>query len=296
MRGKPLNILVTGGNGQLGRCIRDAAAGSRNRYIFSDICELPGLETLNLDVTNPAAIDICADSEQIDVIVNCAGYTAVDRAESETVMADALNRAAAANLAATAKRLGALLIHISTDYIFGGNAREPIPENAEPAPLGVYGATKLAGERAITDSGCRHIILRTAWLYSQYGNNFVRTILRLAGERSSIRVVCDQTGSPTWAADLAAFIVGIIDNGKTGAEGIYNYSGEGSTTWYGFASMICELAGLPCKVSPCTTEEYPTAARRPRYSLLDKTLIKNTFGVQIPLWTDSLKACMNQII
>ncbi len=296
MRAKRINILVTGGNGQLGHCLRDASAGSRNRYIFSDINEVPGLETLSLDVTCPGAVDIVAGSEDVDVIINCAGYTNVDRAESETVFADSLNRAAAENLAATAKRRGALLIHISTDYIFGGDARSPIPENATPAPLGVYGATKLAGEKAILDSGCRHIILRTAWLYSKYGGNFLKTILRLAGERSSIKVVCDQTGSPTWGADLAAFIVGVIDNGKTGAEGIYNFSGEGSTTWYGFASMICELAGLPCKVVPCTTEEYPTAARRPRYSLLDKTLIKNTFGVQIPLWTDSLKACMNEML
>ncbi|MBR0174303.1 MAG: dTDP-4-dehydrorhamnose reductase, partial [Bacteroidales bacterium] len=266
MKDKKLNILVTGGNGQLGRCLRDASKGSSNRYIFSDINEFPGLETLRLDICNPAAVDIVADSEKVDVIVNCAGYTNVDKSEDEPELADQLNHIAAANLASSARRCGAVLIHISTDYIFGGSASTPITEDADPSPLGVYGATKLAGERSIRASACKHIIIRTAWLYSKYGRNFARTMFTLTANHPSVKVVNDQTGTPTYGPDLARFIVGIIDGKQLGNTGTYNFTDEGVCSWYDFASEICSLAGHNCKVAPCRTSDYPTKARRPHYS------------------------------
>lgn len=293
MRDKRLNILVTGANGQLGRCLRDAAKDSENRYVFTDICDLPGLETVHLDACNPGAVDIVADSEQIGIIVNCAGYTNVDKAEDDLHLADMLNRQLPANLCATAKRRNALLIHISTDYVFGGDASAPIPEDALPAPLGVYGATKLAGEKAVLDSGCRHIIIRTAWLYSVYGRNFLKTMFSLTSERPEIRVVNDQKGTPTYAPDLAEFIVGVIDGGMTDAEGVYNFTDEGECTWFEFAEEINRLAGHLCKVTPCRTEEYPTRARRPRYSVLDKTAVKAAFGIALPHWKESLEKGIN---
>lgn len=295
MNDKKLNILVTGANGQLGRCLRDESRGSRNRYIFTDVSELPGLETTYLDVCNGDALDIVADSENVDVIINCAGYTNVDRAEDETHLADLLNHVAAANLAATARRRSATLIHISTDYVFGGDSCTPIKEDAAPAPLGVYGATKLAGEDAVRASACRYIIIRTAWLYSAYGKNFFKTMLSLTASHPSIKVVCDQTGTPTYAPDLASLIVGIIDGGKIGHTGIYNYTGEGVCSWYDFAHAICKRAGNKCQVNPCRSEDYPTRARRPHYSVLDKSLVKSVFGVTVPHWTDSLDKCFQEL-
>ncbi len=295
MKDKKLNILVTGGNGQLGRCLRDASKGSSNRYIFSDINEFPGLETLRLDICNPAAVDIVADSEKIDVIVNCAGYTNVDKSEDEPELADQLNHIAAANLASSARRCGAVLIHISTDYIFGGAASTPITEDADPSPLGVYGATKLAGERSIRASACKHIIIRTAWLYSKYGRNFARTMFTLTANHPSVKVVNDQTGTPTYGPDLARFIVGIIDGKQLGSTGTYNFTDEGVCSWYDFASEICSLAGHNCKVAPCRTSDYPTKARRPHYSVLDKSLVKATFGISIPHWTEPLKECIEEL-
>ena len=295
MHDKKLNILVTGGNGQLGRCLRDACKSSPNRFIFTDISDIPGLETIRLDVTNKDAVDIVADSENVDVIVNCAGYTNVDKAEDETYMADLLNRQAAANLAATAKRRGALLIHISTDYIFGGESSTPVTEDAEASPLGVYGATKYAGERAVLGSACRSIILRTAWLYSKYGRNFVKTMLSITGSHPSVRVVNDQTGTPTYAPNLAAFIVDIIDNGKLDHTGIYNFTDEGVCSWYDFACEINALAGHDCQVTPCKTSEFPSRAVRPHYSVLDKSLVKSIFGVAIPHWTTPLRKCIEEL-
>lgn len=295
MKDKKLNILVTGGNGQLGRCLRDASMGSSNRYIFSDINEFPGLETLRLDICNPAAVDIVADSEKVDVIVNCAGYTNVDKSEDEPELADQLNHIAAANLASSARRCGAVLIHISTDYIFGGSASTPITEDADPSPLGVYGATKLAGERSIRASACKHIIIRTAWLYSKYGRNFARTMFTLTANHPSVKVVNDQTGTPTYGPDLARFIVGIIDGKQLGNTGTYNFTDEGVCSWYDFASEICSLAGHNCKVAPCRTSDYPTKARRPHYSVLDKSLVKATFGISIPHWTEPLKECIEEL-
>ena len=279
----------------MGRCLRDASKGSSNRYIFSDINEFPGLETLRLDICNPAAVDIVADSEKVDVIVNCAGYTNVDKSEDEPELADQLNHIAAANLASSARRCGAVLIHISTDYIFGGSASTPITEDADPSPLGVYGATKLAGERSIRASACKHIIIRTAWLYSKYGRNFARTMFTLTANHPSVKVVNDQTGTPTYGPDLARFIVGIIDGKQLGNTGTYNFTDEGVCSWYDFASEICSLAGHNCKVAPCRTSDYPTKARRPHYSVLDKSLVKATFGISIPHWTEPLKECIEEL-
>ena len=295
MNDKKLNILVTGANGQLGCCLRDAAKGSRNRYIFTDISDVPGMETTWLDVCNQDTIDIVADSENVDVIINCAGYTNVDKAEDETRLADELNHVAAAHLAATAKRRGALLIHISTDYIFGGDAVAPIPEDAIPAPLGVYGATKLAGENAVRASACSHIILRTAWLYSKYGRNFVKTMLALTASHPEVKVVSDQVGTPTYGPDLAAFIAGLLEGGIPEQTGTFNFTDEGVCSWYDFASEINSLAGHSCKVLPCRTADYPTKAKRPHYSVLDKSLVKSTFGISIPHWTGPLRKCIEEL-
>ncbi len=295
MHDKKLNILVTGANGQLGRCLRDAAAHSRNRFIFTDVSEIPGLETISLDITDKNTLDIVADSENVDIIVNCAGYTNVDKAEDETHLADLLNHHAAENLAGCARRRKALLIHISTDYVFDGKASVPIPESAQPAPLGVYGATKFAGEQAIVTSACDYLILRTAWLYSPYGRNFVKTMLSLTASHPVVKVVCDQVGTPTYGPDLARFIVDVIDGRKFGSTGIFNYTDEGVCSWYDFAYEINALAGHGCKVLPCKSADYPAKADRPHYSVLDKSLVKSAFGVAIPHWTESLKACIREL-
>ena len=287
-----MNVLVTGANGQLGRALRDASAGSSAHFIFTDVNELPGSETVYLDVTNAEAVQITADSEEADIIVNCASYTNVDGAEDDTALAEQLNAGAVAAVAEVARRRGAVLIHISTDYIFSGNASSPIGEDERPEPLNVYGATKLAGERAALKSGCKCIILRTAWLFSEYGRNFVKTILGLGAVRPEIKVVSDQIGSPTYAPDLASFIVRIIDGGLTGHTGIYNFTDEGAASWYDFASAICGLAGNSCRVLPCSSAQYRTRARRPGYSVLDKSKVKETFGVGIPWWMDSLRRCI----
>lgn len=287
-----MNVLVTGANGQLGRALRDAAAGSGAHFIFTDVNELPGAETVYLDVTNAGAVQITADSEEADIIINCASYTNVDGAEDDTDMAEQLNAAAVASVAEVARKSGATLIHISTDYIFPGNAFSPIGEDALPEPLNVYGATKLAGEKAALKSGCKCIILRTAWLFSEYGRNFVKTILNLTSSRPEIKVVSDQIGSPTYAPDLASFIVRIIDGGLIGHTGIYNFTNEGAASWYDFASAVCSMAGNTCRVLPCSSEQYRTRARRPKYSVLDKSRVKETFGVSIPWWEDSLRKCI----
>lgn len=291
-----MNILVTGANGQLGMEIRKISRLSGDRYIFSDINIRPGLETLSLDITNPGAIDIICKSEKIDVIINCAAYTSVDKAESDIAMADMLNNKAVVYLAACAKKFDIFLIHISTDYIFSGENYKPYTESDMASPFGVYGVTKLAGEMAIADSGCRHIIFRTAWLYSEYGNNFVKTILRLISEKDTINVVSDQIGTPTNAADLAKVICGIISDRKMGNNGVYNYTDEGVASWYDFAVAVNEMSGGGCTVLPCLSCEYPVVAKRPHYSVLDKTLVKRTFGVDIPYWRDSLARCVAAIL
>ena len=293
--GDTMNILVTGANGQLGTELRNVTAGSRNNYIFSDVTSPPGVETLNLDITNIDAVRIVCDSEKVDVIVNCAAYTNVDRAEDEPSMAMLLNCTAAGNLAKVAAERDAALIHISTYYIFHGDIPMPCKEDWPTDPLGVYGSTKLAGEKEIERSGCRSVILRTAWLYSPYGKNFVKTMLRLTEERDSLNVVFDQIGTPTYAYDLASLITRIIEDGQLDKTGIYHFSNEGAVSWYDFAKAISEIGGTTCDIRPCHTEEYPSKAQRPRFSVLDKTKVKETFKVTIPYWRDSLADCIKRI-
>lgn len=293
--GDTMNILVTGANGQLGTELRNVTAGSRNNYIFSDVTSPPGVETLNLDITNIDAVRIVCDSEKVDVIVNCAAYTNVDKAEDEPSMAMLLNSTAAGNLAKVAAERDAALIHISTDYIFHGDIPMPCKEDWPTDPLGVYGSTKLAGEKEIERSGCRSMILRTAWLYSPYGKNFVKTMLRLTEERDSLNVVFDQIGTPTYAYDLASLITRIIEDGQLDKTGIYHFSNEGAVSWYDFAKAISEIGGTTCDIRPCHTEEYPSKAQRPRFSVLDKTKVKETFKVTIPYWRDSLADCIKRI-
>ena len=277
-----MTILVTGGNGQLGSALRLASAESSHRYVFTDVAEL--------DITSPEAVEAFFEREKVDVVVNCAAYTAVDLAEENEAQADLINHRAVALLAEACKRHNATLIHISTDYIFSGEADAPYKEDAEPSPLGVYGRTKLAGERAVAESGCRYIILRTAWLYSELGRNFFKTMQSLTASRPERKVVADQTGTPTYAGDLAKAVTYIINSEQLGKCGIYHYTNEGVCSWYDFACEIARLSGhTDCKVKPCTTEEYPTKARRPRYSVLDKSKFIATFGLAIPEWRDSLK-------
>lgn len=295
METKKLNVLVTGGNGQLGCALRDASIGSPHRFFFTDISELPGKETLFLDVTNPAAVSLICESENIDVIINCAAYTNVDKAEDDPAFAAALNIDVPRHLAEIARKRKAVLIHLSTDYIFSGSESSPIAESAAPAPKNVYGTSKLAGEKAIRDSACKYIIIRSAWLFSKYGNNFVKTILRLCSERDSLKVVYDQVGTPTFADDLAAFVVHIINGDMLDKTGIYNYTNLGVISWYDLSVAIRDLSGSTCKISPCLSSEYPQKARRPNYSVLDKSLVQKTFGVTIPYWYESLKKCLEQL-
>lgn len=290
-----MNVLVTGANGQLGTEMRNLAARSEHRFIFSDVNNIPGCETVNLDITNLDAVRIVARSEKVDIIVNCAAYTNVDKAEDDIAFADLLNHAAPANLARVAKETGAVLIHISTDYVFNGRSSVPYREDDPKEPQGVYGATKLKGEMAVEQSGCRYMIFRTAWLYSPYGKNFVKTIRRITSENPSIKVVSDQVGTPTYARDLASLIVRIIDEGMYDRQGIYHFSNEGAISWYDFAKSICSLSGSTCDIVPCHTEEFPSKAVRPHYSVLDKTLVKETFGITIPYWADSLKDCIDRL-
>lgn len=290
-----MNVLVTGANGQLGTEMRNLAAGSEHRFIFSDVNNIPGCETVNLDITNLDAVRIVARSEKVDIIVNCAAYTNVDKAEDDIAFADLLNHTAPAHLAEVAKETGAVLIHISTDYVFNGMSSVPYREDDPKEPQGVYGATKLKGETAVIQSGCRYLIFRTAWLYSPYGRNFVKTIRRITSENPSIKVVSDQVGTPTYARDLASLIVKIIDEGMYDRQGVYHFSNEGAISWYDFAKSICSLSGNTCDIEPCHTEEFPSKAVRPHYSVLDKTRVKETFGITIPYWADSLKDCIDRL-
>lgn len=290
-----MNILVTGANGQLGTELRNVMVRSCDNYFFSDVISLPEVETLHLDITDIDAVRIVCDSERIDTIVNCAAYTNVDKAEDEPSMAMLLNCTAAGNLAKVAAERGASLIHISTDYVFNGDTVKPCSEDSATDPLGVYGSTKLAGEKEIEKSGCGSIIIRTSWLYSPYGKNFVKTMLRLMEERDSLKVVFDQIGTPTYARDLATLVKRIIESGRLDKTGIYHFSNEGAISWYDFAKAICDLGGKTCDIRPCHTEDYPSKARRPRFSVLDKTKVKNTFGVDIPYWRDSLASCIERI-
>ena len=284
-----MNILVTGANGQLGNEVRRLGAVSPNNYIFTDVAEL--------DITNADAVMNAVKAASVDIIVNCAAYTNVDKAESDEATAELINATAVANLAAAMKEVGGTLFHVSTDYVFGSEGNTPRTEDMPLNPLGVYGRTKLHGEQAILESGCKALIFRTAWLYSEFGNNFLKTMMRLTAEREQLNVVFDQVGTPTYAGDLALAIFSIIEAGVyEGNEGVYHFSNEGVCSWYDFAVEIAAAAGnANCRINPCHSSEFPSPVTRPPYSVLDKTKIKATFDIDIPHWRESMEYCIKRI-
>ena len=283
-----MNILVIGASGQLGQELRVAAEGSAQHYTFASRSEL--------DVTDQLAIRHFVQDHHIDTIINCSAYTAVDRAEDEPEEADRINHQAVAALAALAKAQGLYLIHISTDYVFAGDSHRPITEEETPRPQSVYGRTKLLGEDAIRRTGCRALILRTSWLYSTYGANFLKTMCRLMQERQELSIVFDQIGTPTYARDLARFLVSYLEQDKgTRQEGTYHFSDEGVASWYDFAEAIRHHLGYSCQLHPIRSEQYPTKATRPSYSVLDKAKLKRDFGITLPHWQTSLEDCLNQL-
>lgn len=311
-----MNILVTGSYGQLGSWLRIMSAGSSDNFLFTDVAEageeqlallrrLGGdrvpLSSERLDITDIDAVRKAASEHKTDVIVNCAAFTNVDAAEDKPELAELLNAGAVRNLAEVAHELGALLVHVSTDYVFGGDPyNTPCTEDRKGTPTGVYGLTKLHGEQAVTASGCKYVILRTAWLYSEFGKNFLKTMLSLTASKPEIRVVFDQTGTPTYAAGLASAIMNIMkDYASAGLgradyprSGIYNYSDEGVCSWFDFARAVGVFSGhSSCRVLPCHSDEYPSKVKRPAYSVLDKTRIKEVFGIEVPYWTDGVKEC-----
>lgn len=287
-----MNILVTGANGQLGNEVQLVSKQSKNdKYFFTDVCE--GYE--KLDITDIDKIRSYVNEHDIQCIINCAAWTNVDKAETAGDIVETLNAKAPENLAKVMKERNGLLVHISTDYVFGGDPyNTPCREDQKGTPTGVYGLTKLHGEQKIQTTGCNYIILRTAWLYSEFGHNFVKTMLNLTSTKPQLKVVFDQTGTPTYAGDLADTIFDIIENRKyEGHTGIYHFSNEGVCSWYDFTKMIALIAGNNnCDIEPCHSNEFPSPVTRPAYSVLDKTKIKETFGVKIPYWLDSLKKCM----
>jgi len=284
-----MKVLVTGANGQLGRSLRRSFAGAQDDIVFTDVEEL--------DITDLAAVRALVAAEGVDTIVNCAGYTNVDGAEDNPELARLLNVTAVENLAVAMKEVGGLLVHISTDYVFGGEVlNTPITESQKPAPQGVYAVTKLQGEEAIARVGCRHIIIRTAWLYSEYGKNFVKTMLQLTAEKPSLKVVFDQVGTPTYAGDLAEVIVKLLEIAGQAGNDVYHYTNEGVCSWYDFARAIAAYAGhTACDIQPCHSDEFPSKVHRPAYSVLDKSKIKSVLGITIPHWTDSLKVCLKAL-
>lgn len=284
-----MNILVTGANGQLGSEMRRLGAVSPNNYIFTDVAEL--------DITDAAAVLSMVKNNDIAAIINCAAYTNVDKAESDEATAELINSTAVKNLAVAAKETDATLFHVSTDYVFGSEGNTPRTEDMPLCPLGVYGRTKLNGELAIKESGCKALIFRTAWLYSEFGNNFLKTMLRLTAEREQLNVVFDQVGTPTYAGDLALAIFSIIEAGVyAGNEGVYHFSNEGVCSWYDFAVEIAAAAGnTNCRIEPCHSSEFPSPVTRPPYSVLDKTKIKKTFDIDIPHWRESMEYCIKKI-
>lgn len=318
-----MNILVTGANGQLGNEMRIVSKDSEDKYIFTDVIDaseesiamlkkLAGddikTDTTYLDITNLDAIREIVKENQVNVIVNCAAYTDVDAAEDHEELAELLNAKAPENLAIAMKEVNGLLVHISTDYVFGGDPyNTPCTEDQKGTPTGVYGLTKLHGEQAIQRVGCKHIIFRTAWLYSEFGKNFVKTVLNLLSTKNQLKVVFDQVGTPTYARDLADVVfVAIVDykqawNLKPGTcnyskSGIYHFSNEGVCSWFDFAKMIADSScNLECNIQPCHSDEFPSPVKRPFYSVLDKTKVKETSGINIPYWTDSLKICISNL-
>ena len=287
-----MRVLITGSNGQLGSEIKELASEYENlQCVFKD---LPELDICDAEVLNTFIID-----QHINAVINCAGYTAVDKAEEEALIAQKVNSEGVLNLANALKKVDGKLIHISTDYVFDGNHSQPYKESDPVSPVGVYGKTKRAGELAVLNSSIDAIVIRTSWLYSMYGNNFVKTMLRIGNNKKSIQVVSDQLGTPTYAKDLAKTCLDILsDAGSTNISkkgSLYHYSNEGVTSWYDFATAIMEISNIDCKVIPIETKDYPTEARRPMYSVLDKSKIKSDFKVTIPHWRDSLANCIKKI-
>lgn len=282
-------ILITGANGQLGNEMRRLGEVSPNTYIYTDVAEL--------DITNGDAVASFVKENAVDIIVNCAAYTNVDKAETDEATAELINATAVENLAKAMKMVDGTLFHVSTDYVFGNEGNTPRTEDMPLNPLGVYGRTKLHGEQAIAAVGCKGIIIRTAWLYSEFGNNFLKTMMRLTAEREQLNVVFDQVGTPTYAGDLALAIFSIIEGGLyAGNEGVYHFSNEGVCSWYDFATEIAIAAGnTTCKVMPCHSSEFPSPVTRPAFSVLDKSKIKNTFGIDIPHWRDSMLYCIKRL-
>lgn len=304
-----MNILVTGANGQLGNEMRIIAKNSKDKYIFTDVVDasdesitmlkkLAGddinTETEHLDITNLDAIRDVVKREKVDAIVNCAAYTNVDAAEDNESLAELLNAKAPENLAIAMKEVNGVLIHISTDYVFGKEPyNTPCKEDQKGTPTGVYGLTKLHGEQAIQRIGCKHVIIRTAWLYSEFGKNFVKTMLNFTSTKPQLKVVFDQVGTPTYAGDLAKVIETILTNP---IEGIYHFSNEGVCSWYDFTKMIAKYArNTSCDIYPCHSDEFTSNVQRPAFSVLDKTKIKETLNVKVPYWTDSLKSCIKRL-
>lgn len=312
-----MKILVTGANGQLGNEMRIVTKDSADKYIFTDVVDaskesvailkrLAGddinFDTEHLDITNLDAVKDIVKREKVDVIVNCAAYTNVDAAEDNYGMAELLNAKAPENLAIAMKEVNGLLVHISTDYVFGGEPyNTPCKEDQKGTPTGVYGLTKLHGEQAIQKVGCNHVIIRTAWLYSEFGKNFVKTMLNLTATKKQLKVVFDQVGTPTYAYDLAQAITIILNDYKPSTlnyqnNGIYHFSNEGVCSWYDFTKMIAEYRGIiSCDIQPCHSTEFPSPVERPAFSVLDKTKIKEIFISNVPYWTDSLKHCLTNL-
>lgn len=296
-----MNILVTGANGQLGNEMRIVSQSSSDNYIFTDVNQVEGVDTTYLDITDLDAIRKIVYEMDVEAIVNCAAWTNVDACETDeklATLAEKLNTEAPKNLALAMKEVGGVLFHISTDYVFGQEPyNTPCSPNQKGTPTGVYGATKKRGEENIIASGCEYIILRTAWLYSEFGKNFCKTMLNLTATKPILKVVFDQCGTPTYAYDLAVAIYDIISHRKfEGHTGIYHYSNEGVTSWYDFTQMIARIAGhTECDIQPCYSSEYPSPVKRPSYSVLDKKTFKETFSIPVPYWMDSLEKCINNL-
>lgn len=299
-----LNILVTGANGQLGNEMRIISKNTDYNFVFTDVITVEGVETTILDITDIEAVRNIVKEKGIDCIINCAAYTNVDKAESDVDFCRILNAVAPKNLATVMKEVNGLLVHVSTDYVFGGDPYNvPCKEDQKGTPTGVYGQTKLEGEQNIMATGCKHLIIRTAWLYSEFGKNFVKTMLNLTSTKPELKVVFDQAGTPTYAYDQAVAIKTMVDDyAKEISEenysktGIYHFSNEGVCSWFDFTKVIAEMAGnTGCDIQPCHSNEFPSPVKRPAYSVLDKTKIKETFGLKIPYWTESLKTCINNL-
>ena len=287
-----MNILVTGSNGQLGSEIKDVVTNYKDfNFFFRD---LPELNICNADVLNTFILN-----KNINAVINCAAYTAVDKAEEDVVIAEQVNAKGVLNLVNALEKVDGKLIHISTDYVFDGNNLLPYKELDPVSPIGVYGKTKRAGEIAVINSDIDSIVIRTSWLYSAYGNNFLKTMLKLGHDRDELGVIFDQVGTPTNASDLAKTCLDILSDKSSeniSANGkIYHYSNEGVASWYDFATAIMELGSLDCKVRPIETKDYPTPAKRPHYSVLNKTKIKTDFNIEIPYWRDSLDKCIEKL-